>query len=614
MKNQYITIISLLILLFLLFPSNGYTGSLWTFDLDFKYEHSDKTQGDIKDKIEESRQEFLANYQIPVSSETRLESEFFASLQHEDNEQISETGRIDSQKKNLEHHETFRIKSHLYELRAGYKQFEEKQSLDSTDTTGFIDLHFQPDHLPEFNCKYDFEKTIDPNSPEKIAHILSLNSDYNLGKYFKVRLQYQGDIDDYKNKKQVNGEGLDSKKGNLMAQLTFIKYFLLHDKLRLGFDYKYEKQKEKEIDPNDSESWLWQHDNYILTTISKITYSLSPDTIINTHYENKSLRDEFAEDEQKNTVWVDMSQKIWSYTKLNGKYKYETNNKTSEDTQNDTYEIETLFNPREWLNLQGRYKLDTFKTDSINATAYDQNNKNRSVEGIWKAHFPNIFDAQNTFSAQYSKEEDIENNNDPNNLDFLKEMNYKWKIQLEPFHNFTLTPEYNLSKEEQVNLGELCKETINEEKVALSYKITFTERLKIDLSQTFGRKKTSNENINEKNDDTKLSIKYLPFPNIILTSQVIREDKKIFLNNHLDRDELDISYNFNFDCHLKPFLWSGSYKYDDLNHQNDTETVESKLSYKFTAYEVSLNYRFSKIYSIDYDQEQRLGFQLSARY
>ena len=591
------------------FISIAKASSPWNFNLDLKYENEKTDQERQKDETDEIQHEYQVKYSAPISAETKLESELKAEFEKKSSS---------SETKDWPYW-TFRVKSRLYGFMLGYKESEEEEK-DTAAVTGtknaYFDLKLQPEYLPAFNVKYDFERKIDPNEPH--LHKFSLNSSYNVKNFFKIRLNYRGEMTNYK--KQPG----DIKEGDFLGQMS-LKHFLFRKKLRFDFDYKYEEESEKEkreysTDPNILDTgtyWGRTQDGSVRTAITKLTYKITPDTILTTHYENKDEEDkteEGEEEKEKDTFWVNINQRIWSFIKLAGKYKYQKNHERKEnklgeveleDNLTDNYEAQIAATPSKWLDLRGRIK---FESKDIKSASEDNDRKedNQSIEGTWKSHFPEFFNARNTFNVKFVKEKD--NFIDPNSgHSSEREEHYKWKLHLIPIVNFNLVPEYNVSEEEDIT---------HEFKTTMSYKLYLANQLKFNLSHTLSRK--SEGKAKENNDDTKLNIKFTPKQNLIFSTQIVREDSKTITKGNVDQNELNISYAFNYDWRFNPFTWSSSFKYDDRNDDNDvrsdTETFETKLTYKIKNYDLTANYKYTKTYSIDYDKEQRIGLQLRAHY
>jgi len=62
-----------------------------------------------------------------------------------------------------------------------------------------------------------------------------------------------------------------------------------------------------------------------------------------------------------------------------------------------------------------------------------------------------------------------------------------------------------------------------------------------------------------------------------------------------------MSYSLKYDWSFTPFTWSTSYKYDDKEQQNDTETFESKILCDFSDYTIEVEYKFTQTFQ---DQEE----------
>ncbi len=612
MGRRNFSIVFLVYIIIFSLSSIARASSPWRFNFDLKYEN-EKTDDAQKDETDELQHEYQVRYSAPISLETKLESELKAKIKKESS--LSETKDWP--------YWTFRVKSRLYGFMLGYKETEEeKETAEVTGTkNAYFDLKLQPEYLPSVNVKYDFERKIDPNQPRN--HKFSINSSYNIKNFFKIRLNYQGEKTDYKN------QPTDIKEGDFLGQIS-LKHFIFHNKLRFDFDYKYEEEGEKEekdpqvIDPNSLDTdtyWERSHDESIRTAITKLTYKITPDTTLTTHYEKKNEKEKVeGEDKEKNTFWLNVNQKICSYIKVAGKYKHEKNHDEGiEENQNDIYEAQVTANPSKWLDLRGRVKFESKDIDSLTDDKEDKKENNRTLEGTWKSNFPQFFKAINTFNIKFSKEKD--NFIDPNKGDdsLEREEHYKWKIRLTPIDNFNLAPEYNVSEEKSIT---------HEFKTTMSYKLYCASRMKIGLSHTLGRKRVKEEEqalgvpgpkIKEYNDDTKFNIKFIPHQNLIFSTQIIREANKTITNGNVDQDEVNLSYAFNYDWRFNPFTWSSSFKYDDRDDDNksgggDTETFESKLTYKIKNYDVTANYKYTKTYSIPHDKKQRIGLQLRAHY
>jgi len=246
----------------------------------------------------------------------------------------------------------------------------------------------------------------------------------------------------------------------------------------------------------------------------------------------------------------------------------------------------------------------------------DRKEDSQSIEGTWKSDFQHFFNARNTFTAKFVKEK--ENRSDSGLNELPEEEHYKWKLQLTPFTNLTLTPEYNLSKEESAGAPE---STTREFKNQISYKLQFMNQLVTNFSYSLSRKKTEYSPVSSEypssldNDkDIKIDLKFTPTTNFILSTQFVRD-----IRETTDRDEENTSYSLNYDWRFEPFTWSSSIKYDDHESNDprpiqDTMIFESRLTYKIKNYDLTANYKYTKDYYDEPDKEERVGLQLRAHY
>ena len=626
MIKKILYLVFLLTILVFYSPLYSFASSPWSFNFDLKYENNKKTkaiQGDEEnneeqqeEKTKELQHEYQIRYNNPISMDTKLNADLRAKFEKEVRDYSSSEGNSETTKI-YEPQGTFRLKSRLYELKSGYKELDNSTSANTNQ--GYIDFKLQPEYLPEFSAKYDLKKEIDPNSPLEYIHKFTLNSSYNIKNAFKIRLNYRGKITDYRKIKSTDQADADTKEGNFLGQMTF-KHYMFQKKIRFDLDYKLETEKEKEEDPNNGVYWIWTQDRLIQTTSSKVTYKMSSLTTFTTHYENKNIKNEVTDedtgDEKKDTFWIHLNQKIASNLKLLIKYKYENNDKEIEKSNRDTYETEITANLRKWLVLQGKVKYESEDSYNPDESDSDKKSDNQSVEGIWKAHFDELFDARNMFNLKFTKDKD-ESDDDPS-----KETHFKWRLQLTPIPNLTLKPEYNVTT---IKDNPHSKETRYEFKNVTSYKLSLADQLVINLSYTLNRERekreegnNTTENRKESNDDVNLDIKFTPVKNLIFTTQIIWEKEKTE-----DIENTDRSYAFNSDWRFEPFIWSNSFKYNDKGDDDDTggdtETIETKLTYRIkkfhsTSYTVTANYKYEKTYFEPGEKEQTIGLQLRANF
>ncbi|MEW5802767.1 MAG: hypothetical protein AB1847_11765 [bacterium] len=621
MKKQTHSLVFIVNLLFYIIASGSFAASSpWNFSVDLSYEKTDQTQPD--ETTIDFTQEYRLMHNISLSLETKMETELRAEVEQEDRK-----GSDEPDTRLCKPYADFQMKSRLYDFGLGYRGSEEKTDITTSTNEGFVNFKLQPELLPEVNFKYDFKGEKESNDQKTYFHDISISSLYNIQDFLRIRLDYQGEYTDNRTTEDLVEESTngDIKENNFLGQITF-KHFLLRDKLRFALDYKVEKDDKKDQDPNNDFTWVKSNDQLIQTVNSQITYTITPSTNLYAQYEKKHTKDRSddnkdttAEADQKDSFRMDISQKICSYLMVLGKYRAEKNKNDRQDEKIDAYEAEINANPQRWLDLQGRAQIESRQTDDLlNDTS--EKNDTQTVEGTWNANFPHLFDAQNTFNVRLMKEK-------KDDQDSRRERHYKWRLQIVPIVNLRLTPEYDILEEKDY----LSTTTNNNEnkdthefRTTIAYGLSFSQHLRIDLSNSLSRKRVKeNGTLNkENNDDTKLDFKFTPTQNLIFSSQIIRQGKKIYQSGVLTQDEVDTSYALNYDWRFDPFTWSSSFKYDDRNQKQegdngtgDTETVESRITYKPNRnYDFTMNYKYTKTYSVDNDKEHTVGFQVRAFY
>lgn len=597
--------------------------SAWNFDIDLSYEKTDETQvGKPRLTTHDFRQEYQIRHSNSLSKETKMEGELKARFERECNHGSSD--RPDTTLN--EPYAKFQLRSRLYDFGAGYKESEQKTSFKLLQNEGFVDFKLQPESLPELNIKYDFSGEAKSGDPETYLHHISLSSIYSLRDFFKLRFGYEGEVTDYRTNKRTGARGHDIKEGNLFGQLT-LKHFLLANKLRFDLDYKVEKEGEKnEQDPNTNSSskWTWANDRIIQTAITKLTYKLTSATTLSAYYENEHTDNKQTEEgkrnqgEQADIFRMDISQVVSSFIRVFGKYRSEENKDERESEVINSYDAEIQADPQKWLNLSGKVKIESRDVDHFTDNSQDRKEDTQTAEGSWRADLPQLLKARNTFDLKLVREKE-------QGQDSFQEEQYRWRLQLTPLANLDLTPEYTISHEENFREGNplLPRDKITREfKTVIAYGLLLSPRLKADLSHSLSRKwiteKPGSQQNEENNDDSKLDLRFTPTQNLTLSTQIMRQDKRTIDNGYLTRDEVDTSYAFNYDWRFDPFTWSSSFKYDDRKHkpesEGDTETAESKLTYKFRNYDFTTNYKYTKTYSLDNDKEHRIELQVRAYY
>lgn len=603
--------------------SEALASSPWSFGIDLSYEKTDETPAGSQPAktTKDLRQELQIRHNIALTLETKVESELRGKIEREYIKGSS--SEPDTSLK--EPYGRFQVQSRLYDFGMGYKKSENKTSSTLLQDEGFADLSLQPESLPEINVKYDFsreKKSVE--SEETDIRNISISSIYNIQDFLNIRLGYEGEKTDYLKDRWAEGKGRsDIREENYVGQVS-LKHFLMNNKLRFDLDYKVEKESEKnELDPNSpgsnnpSSEWVYTGDRLIHTAITKFTYTITPDTTVSTYYEDEHTRNNKTQNngnqgEQADIFRMDISQRMFSFVRLFGKYRSEKNKDENEDESINSYDAEIQADPRKWLNLLGKFEIESRDVDHFTDNAQDAEEDTRTIEGTWSADFPQFLDAQNAFDARLVKEK-------VKDTDSRREMQYRWRLHLTPISHLNLTPEYDFSEED--DYLELKDKTTREFKTVITYSLFISHQLKIDLSHSLSRKRISESQGSrnkQHNDDTKLDVRFTPFQNLIFSSQINRQDMRTIDNGDLTRDKVDTSYALNFDWRFDPFTWSGSFKYDDRDYaqesEGDTETMETRLVYRFRSYEITTNYKYTKTYSLDNNKEQRIGLQIRANF
>jgi hypothetical protein len=608
--------------LFNITTSDALASSLgpWNLGIDLTYEKTtDTTQApDTPDeKSVDVNQEYRLLHNASLSLDTKISTELRATVERDNQEPEPDTSLYKP-------YADFQMKSRLYNFELGYQGSDEQTDITQNTDEGFFNFTAQPEYLPELDVKYDFKSDVKSGDPKIYYHNISVNSLYNIQDFLRVRLDYEGQVTDYHATPESLAGGTDNKgdieEGDLLGQVT-LKQFLLNNKLRFSLDYKAEKEDEKYQDLiNDPNHWTKGSDQFIQITNSQITYAITPGTTLNAQYENKHTRGQVdpqnttSGTEQENDFRMDLSQKICSYMTALGKYRSEKNQDESQNESVGTYEAEIDADPQKWLNLRAKLTTEARNTDGLEDNTLDKKEDTRTIEGSWDADLSQFLNARNTFDVKLMKEK-------TDGLDSSRENDYRWRLQLTPIVNLTVTPEYDVSNE-KVYGPELTSTTNNntltrERRLEAAYALAFSPYLKANLSHSLSRKRMEgDEPAKENNDDTKLDISFIPTQAITLSSQIIREDKRTFQNGDLTEDELDTSYALNYDWRFDPFTWSSSFKYDNRSgetSEGDTETVESGLTYKLKQnYDFTTNYKYTKTYSDDNPKEIRISFELRA--
>ena len=611
-------------LLFFIACSGAWAASPWNLGIDLTYEKTDTTQAGMPDeKSVDLKQEYRLLHNASLSLDTKIATELRASVERENRE-----GTTEPDTSTKKPYANFQIKSRLYDFELGYQGSSEKTSSTVDTDEAFFDCKLQPEYLPELNVKYDFKGETKTGEPKIYTHDISMSSLYNVQDFLRVRLDYEGEINDYQSTQDSQTSGGDIKKGNFLGQVT-LKQFLLNNKVRFSLDYKVEQEKENDQDPNiDLYHWTKVTDQLMQTTNGQITYTITSSTTLYAQYENRHTQNKVdasqnttgGEAEQKDNFRMDLTQKICSYMMVLGKYRSEKNQYENQDESVDAYEAEIDANPQKWLDLRGKVTTESRDISGLEDESQDKKENTQTVEGTWGADFPRLLAARNTFDVKLIKEKE-------NDLDSSQEKHYRWKLQLTPIVNFRLTPEYDFSDEKQYLTP--SRIVTREFRTLAEYDLSISPHLKFGLSHSLSRKQIEEDQLDKKDqldkentDDTRLNITFIPTQSLTFTSQIIRQDTRTVQEGNLIKDEVDTSYAFNYDWRFDPFTWSSSYKYDNRNYSgadtdsgSDTESLESRLTYTMRKnYDFTTSYKYTKTYSVDHDKETRVYFQVRAYY
>jgi len=635
-KKQTHTLVVLVNLLFCITASGALASSPWNFGIDLTYEKTDTTQANENSKKSvDLKQEYRLLHNASLSLDTKIATELRASVERENREEReNQEGSTDSDTSINKPYANFQMKSRLYDFELGYQGSNEKTNSTLNTDEAFFDCKLQPEYLPELNVKYDFKGETKSDNPDIYTHNISVGSLYNVQDFLRIRLDYEGEVTDYKDTGKPSEtsdtqpsetSGGDIKKGNFLGQVT-LKHFLLNNKLRFSLDYKAEQESEKDQEQLYDDFWTKVNDQFIQTVNSQITYAITPSTTLSAQYENKhtqdkvdNIQDTTGGTEQKDNFRMDLSQRICSYMTVLGKYRSEKNKDENQDESADTYEAEINANPQRWLDLRGKVATESRNINGLEDDGLDNKEDTQTIEGTWGADFPQLLDTRNTFDVKLVREK-------KDGLDSSREKHYRWKLQLTPIINLSLTPEYDFTEEKEYL--PFANTVTREFRTVAAYGLSFSSHLKVNLSHSLSRKRIEEEQFDmennmekENNDDTKLDITFTPTQNLIFSSQIVRQDKskRIFQNGYLTtQDEVDTSYAINYDWRFDPFTWSSSFKYDDRKGEDsgsDTEALESRLTYTMKKnYDFTMNYKYTKTYSVDNDKETRIGFHFRAYY
>ena len=582
--NRYENVLEILVpfvvcLLLVLFKHVGESATIKT-TLDAKYVRTDSLDTtkkiDPKNRIDEYNPRLSIKYSHPLTEWTDLSGEAKFDYKKENRQPEDDTETKEPQ---IE----LRLKSLIYDFKTGFK---ETRKLSDTDSRAFGHLLIQPNELPEIRMDYDHDERKDQYKKDKIT----LGTIYKPSRIMRIKLDFKHEYTNYLANDDI--EDID-----LSGEIKLNHTFSSRRPIKLDFSYKIESLYQEQKDANSRVN----QDETLQTLRGKLSYKPTTRTDMSLEYENKKRDDtQGAQDNIDEDLQFAISQKLSDWLTATGRIRKETKEDRSETAPSSTKDTEKLALqgqiraiPTQWFQL-------TFKVIDEEIEERDPNvlRKDKTViETSLRSDFPNLLRSYQTLDFKTVNEDKVEG-------PFSEEERFMWKWSMNPLTNLSLKPEYIRSITE--NIKDQKKETTNEYKINLSYKISVNEVWTVNLSHVTSRKRIETEETDpnnpptlkfrrENNEDSSLEVDFQPYESLFITSQITWKDYRIKSATDPSKSE-EMSYSLKFDWSFNPFTWSTSYKYDDKNQSNDTETFESKIILDFSDYTIEGEYKFTQTF------------------
>ncbi|MGA1795514.1 MAG: hypothetical protein ACMUIL_06610 [bacterium] len=571
-----------------------------TTTIDAKYTRTDSTgspSGAGEDNLtHEYNPRLSVKYAHPLTEWTDLSGEVKFDYKKEDNRSI-----MNEDTETREPQIELRLKSLIYDFKTGFKETWHQNK--PTENRAFGHLLIQPSQLPELRLDYDHDETKDQFKRDKIA----VGAIYKPSRVLRVKV-------DLKHEYTNNEERADVEDVNLSGEVKLNHTFSTSRPFKMEISYKAESLYQEE---KDTQSGVKQ-DEFLQTLRSKLSYKPTHKTDMSLEYENKQKDDqEGFQDNTDQDIQFDLSQRMTDWLSISGRARKESEEERRDtgvntvDTDKLTLQGQLRATPTEWFQFTFKVideALEEFEEQDPNRPL-DKRDK-RILEASLRSDFPHFLRSYQTLDFKTVDE-------DKQDTQFSEEERFMWKWDLNPLKNLSLKPEYIHSVTSTMDPNrDSLPEVTDEYKMGLRYKLSIYDVWTVDFSHVMSRKHIETRRAGssfsasrkETNDDSTLDVDYQPFASLFVTSQITRKDYRI----EGQEPSEEMSYSLKFDWSSAPYTWSTSYKYDDKEQANDTETFESKILFDFSDYTLEGEYKFTQTFVVPRDREKIITLRVKA--
>lgn len=606
-KHIYLLILTLLIFcVFFTFPPiTGESASVKT-TLDAKYTFKDTTQMGLRDKDHEYNPRLSVKYSNQLTRWTNLSGEVQFNYKKEREKEISSDDgtRQEEVTSTKEPQIELRLKSLIYDFKSGFKETQNNNR--PTEQRAFGHLLIQPSELPEFQVDYDHDETKNQLKKDKIT----LGAQYKPSKALRIKLDFKHEYTDY-----ITISTPDIDDINMNGEVKFNHTLSTRAPTKVEISYKVETLYQEELETKSTV----KQDELLQTLRGKLSYRPTQKTNISFEYENKTKADRRAtgEDKSHQDMQFDVRQDLTDWLEVRGWIRKESEEEQDPNDETTYTEKRTVNGyiravPKKWMQLN-------VKVINEESKEYDPDEKidKTTLEASLRSDFPNLLRSNQSVDFKSVNE-------NKHKKPFSEEERFMWKWSLKPVKNLSLKPEYIRSVTYKKDTSDSDKEgpskdVTNEYKLNFGYSFSLHDIWSVDFSHETSKKEVETRYTNpnnpsssrtENNYDTSLEVDFQPYESLFVTSQVTRRYYKIIGENPSKSEEM--SYSFKFDWAFTPFTWSTSYKYDDKEEQNDTETFESKILYNFSDYTLEVEYKFTQTFRSPKDMEDIITLRFKA--
>ncbi len=579
-------------------PQNGETISLKT-TLDSKYVRTDFIERDNKSLTHEYNPRLLLQYSYPITEWTDLSAEGRFNYKKEDKKPEEDTETKEPQ---IE----LRLKSSIYDVKTGYK---ETWTRNQTENRIFGHILIQPLILPELRVNYDHDETKNQDKKDK----LTIRSIYKLTNSLKIKFDFKHEYRTY-DEPDPNSKNIspDNEFLNIGGEIEFKRSLTSRRSVNVEVSYKFESLYEEEKDSNQTVD----KDELAHILRGKLSYSPNNKTNVSLEYESKIKDDHLkGNDNSDQELQLNLSQKFSDWLITTGRIRKEDKQEysnTETDELKDSEKLVVLGEVKATLSdwLQPTLKAIYEETEQSDLKSIPEKGDKTIIEGSLKSDFPSLLRSYQIIDFNRTHEDKEES-------PFSEDERLVWRWSMNPVHNLILKPEYTYSKTK--NIREEERDITNEYKFTVDYLFNLNDYLNLNFSHKTSTKRikrsykqldqelindpnsTSEEIVQgrirreidkEINNDSSLEIDFNPIQSLFITSRIDRKEYRI--EREIPSEEM--AYSINFEWTFTPFTWSTSYKYNDKQQANDTETFESKLIYDNSDYMIEGEYKFTQTF------------------